>query len=391
MTLRPGPRSIASAALLSVAAIPAASAQDWVTHHGDPALVGEAPVDLPDSLVERWRARIGDPPVGTPVGAAGTAWVLTEAGELVSVGLDGGERWRAIVCQEPGDAVLQGRFAASPLLAGELVLVGSSAGSLCALSRADGAERWRYAVQGPVLAPPNLLEPAGSSGPSVVVASQADGALHRLDLATGAALAVSEPTARSDGGVSVGEGVVAYGNCSAALCLHEAGSLALRAEVPLLADGQVFAGVALRDGHAYAGDRSGRVYAASLASGQLAWHNEEARGEIGGAPAVSTDRVVHGTSEGAVAALDRATGQTVWRVSLGGRVGAPVITAGGEVLVSAGGSLHLLRLADGAPLWSREISDTISPPAVVGELVLVGTADGFLVAFGAPPPKEHAQ
>jgi outer membrane protein assembly factor BamB len=357
----------------------------WPGYRGGSSLTGLAAADLASPLVERWRVRIGSPLVGAPVADAGSAFALTEDGELVAVTLDGRERWRTMACREPGGEGAQGRFLAPPLLVGDAVLVGSNLGTLCALGAGDGQERWRYALGGPISASPGELGAPGEPDWSVLVSSQSDGAVHRLDPTSGRRLASSEPSSRCDGGVSVGDGVVAFGNCDAALFTLAARSLEPRGQTRLLPEGEVAAGVAIRGGTMFAGDRSGRVYAASVATGELLWVSRDAGGEIGSAPAVSDTVVVVATRDGVVVALERSTGQLRWRKQLGGSASAPVITTGGQVIVGAGGVLHLLAIVDGSLIRARPVSDGISAPAVVNGLVLLGTEDGFLVALGAPP------
>ena len=48
------------------------------------------------------------------------------------------------------------------------------------------------------------------------------------------------------------------------------------------------------------------------------------------------------------------------------------------------GELYLLRLADGTKLWSFKAGDEISSPAVIERMILVGSEDGTVIAFGPP-------
>jgi len=47
----------------------------------------------------------------------------------------------------------------------------------------------------------------------------------------------------------------------------------------------------------------------------------------------------------------------------------------------ADGTLYLFDIADGRPLWSYEVSDYITSPAIAGPLVIVGCDDGTVAAF----------
>jgi outer membrane protein assembly factor BamB len=66
---------------------------------------------------------------------------------------------------------------------------------------------------------------------------------------------------------------------------------------------------------------------------------------------------------------------------------SPVI-AGDKIVVAADGELYLLRLADGAKLWSLKISDDVTSPSVTQGMVLLGSEDGTVVALGQAQGQE---
>jgi hypothetical protein len=353
---------------------PPSSAQAWSTYHGSPSLDGGADIDLAGTLIEAWRFLTGDPPAGTPVGG-GDLYAVTDRGRLFAIDGRGREIWSVGAGEEVEE------FAAPPLFTGDAVIVASRAGTVSAYESSTGKRRWSYAIGGPVFGGANLLPTDGEGRRSVVVLSQADGTVHRVDLLSGEAVMVSPSTNRCDGAAAVRGETIAYGNCDAALYLLAAGNLEVRQKIELYRDGQVYAGVALTDEAIYAGDRSGRIYAADLATGELLWVNEESRGDISSTPAVGADRIVASSDDGAVTCLELGSGRTLWRSPVGGRPQAPVVTAGGQVIVSSEGTLFLLRLDDGSILSSLPVGDEITSPAVIGGLVVVGSSDGFIVAF----------
>lgn len=376
--------------LLWGAAVPPAAGQDWKTYHGSPSLDGAAPVDIAEGPVELWRLRTGEPLSGTPVGGGGVIYAVTERGKIFAVGLDGNQLWQSRAGEKQREGEEAERFTAPPLYAGDTLALGSRLGVLYAFDTTNGKERWRYEVGGPVNGTPNFLDGGEHGKPSIIVISQSDGTVHRVDLVTGRKIRTSPSTNRCDGSAALRAGTIAYGNCDAALYVISADSLEITGKIELGKDGQVFAGVALGDDAVYAGDRRGRLYAAEVRSGRILWVNEEGKGDISSTPALAEGRVVYSSDDGTVAALERSSGRTLWRISLDGRPREPVVTAGGQVIVSADGTLHLLSLIDGSTIWSREISDDITSPAVIGGLVVVGSDDGFIVAFG-PPPEERVR
>ena len=58
------------------------------------------------------------------------------------------------------------------------------------------------------------------------------------------------------------------------------------------------------------------------------------------------------------------------------------IIAGDAVIASIDGTLVIMNLSDGKERWRYEISDEITSPAIVNGMILVGTDEGQVLAFG---------
>ena len=119
------------------------------------------------------------------------------------------------------------------------------------------------------------------------------------------------------------------------------------------------------------------------AEGTITWRNMDADGEVFTTPAVSADRVIFGAMDDVYYALNRADGKLVWSFESRGLATSPVI-AQDKVVVAAGGVLSLLALDTGKELWSFEVSDEITSPSIIGGMIVVGSDDGSVSAFGAP-------
>jgi outer membrane protein assembly factor BamB len=109
------------------------------------------------------------------------------------------------------------------------------------------------------------------------------------------------------------------------------------------------------DNKVFAASRNGEVTAFDLSSGSELWSIDLRDGDdaplfgglshwwngrstkIGGAVSVGFDKVLVGTEDGAVFALNPQTGEKVWSVKVGGEVLAAPVAAEGLVLVSTGG------------------------------------------------------
>ena len=79
-------------------------------------------------------------------------------------------------------------------------------------------------------------------------------------------------------------------------------------------------------------------------------------------------------------------GKRRWIFETGGDVdSSPVICDGKVLFGSRDGRLYALNAADGKELWSYEIGAAIvGAPAVVDGVVIIGAEDGAVYAFGEP-------
>ena len=127
--------------------------------------------------------------------------------------------------------------------------------------------------------------------------------------------------------------------------------------------------VAIDESAAYVGDFSGHVTAVELSSGELRW-SRDIGSAIAGAVTVDGDRALVATvgeqrTPGAVVALDRSTGEELWRTGedavQGNLVSAPVV-ADGKILVLEPSSVVALDASDGRFLWRSEIVNPLTTP-----------------------------
>jgi len=371
------------AVILSIAAVlgggtaglAAEAAPSWPTYHGDASLCGVAGTSLPDKLTVLWRFKAGSGVSATPIAGGNMIFFVTDDGRTFAITPRGEKVWSREIDKDPAAGTNRleqaGRFATPPLFVNNTVLAGTDDGWLYALEAATGKTRWKHKVGDSVKGSVNWMEPDGTRGCRVVAISQADGSVHCLDLASGQKLWASQPITRSDGSPGVGKDFIALGSCDAALHFLAATNGALLGSVALDSDGQVAGGVAVSGSQVFAGTRNGTIVCADALGNSVVWTNRIAAGEAFATPAVTADRVLAGSSDGFVYCLDN--------------VLSPV-AAGDKVVVSAGGTLYLLKLADGGKLWSGKAGDLISAPAVADGRVMVGTDDGFVIMYGAAAP-----
>ncbi len=354
----------------------------WNTYHGKATLDGVADAHLPDELALRWRFKAGAPVYATPVASAGRIHFVNAKGQVFAVDHEGNEVWSKTFTRgtRSDGSPIEEVFDAPLACFGSTVVAGSAYGIVYALDAATGDEQWQVELEGTILGTPNAwTSPQGRT--VLLVVEQDYGVLHGLDLADGARLWKTEGVERCDGSPSVGNGVVVFGSCAAALHVFSAEDGTHLRDIEIDGDSQVAGGVALVGDSVYSGSRSGKVLHANTKTGKTLWVNQDTDWEVFTTPAVNDDRVVYASEDGNVYALDRATGSRQWAFPTQDTPSSPVI-AGDKAVITSDGTLFLLRLESGEKLWSYEVSDTITSPAVVGDLVVVGSDDGTVAAFG---------
>ena len=349
---------------------------EWNTYHGDNALKGVADGPLPEKLAILWRFKAGAPVRQTPVVHDGRIFFVTARGEVVAADFNGQRLWmQELVTGEQKDgAPVRERIDAPVACFTGLVLVGSSRGVLYALDASLGGEKWRAQIDGPILGTPNRLLN------NIYVIGRAKGMLYCIDSDSGRIVWRSEEIQRCDSSPSVSKDAVVFGSCAAALHVFSPDTGKLLRNIEIDEDSQVAGGVALDGDLVVSGSRSGKVLQADVKTGKILWTNTDSKAEVFATPAVTSEWVVACSNDGIVFALDRGTGTLRWRFDTKGMPSSPVI-AGDKIVVAADGELYLLRLADGAKLWSLKISDDVTSPCVTQGMVLLGSEDGTVVAL----------
>jgi len=345
-------------------------------------------VDIPARIkvARAWDANVGGGEVplrlGLGVGVEGSrVFAASHGGDVVAFELASGKLlWRTDT-----KAPLAGGTGAD----GELVVVGSNEGDVIALDAANGAELWRVRVQGEVLSAPAV------SGAGIVVRT-VDGRLVALARDDGRVLWTVEQqiprlTLRGAASPVIGGelAVSGFDNGKVLAASMRDGSVAWesavapprgRTELERLAD--IDSAVRIKDGDVYAVGFQGRAAMLALDTGQVWWSRDLSsyRGLD-----VDDDSVFVSTAEGSVVAMRRRTGAELWEqkglarrgLSAPASIGATVAVADFE------GYVHFLDKATGDFVARASSGGTrvSSPPVVAGDLLLVINDDGRITAF----------
>lgn len=161
---------------------------------------------------------------------------------------------------------------------------------------------------------------------------------------------------------------------------------------------RISGGLTLEQDRLYFGTENGEIFALDTDNGEVVWRTEVG-GEVMAAPAVSEGYLVAHLGNGAVTALDAATGESQWTheeevppLSLRGS-SSPVISAGGVMLGTNNGRAIVLILDNGQLAWDERvvapsgssdldrIVDIDASPVVRGQTVYMLAFNGELVAM----------
>jgi len=315
-----------------------------------PALVGDSVYAASRATVSRldsgkgearWRAELGLKLSGAVGADERTVAVATEEGEVVALDAESGkERWRARVSTE---------VLAPPALGAGLVLVRTIDNRVFAFGVEDGKRRWVYQR-----APASLVV-RGAAGMTVA------GALAFAGFSGGrlVALALDNGAVRWEASVAVPKGAT---------------------ELERVAD--VIGEPAVQGSEVCAAAYRARVACFDAASGRQLWTRE-----LAALSAVTLDaRYAFVVDEqGAVHALDRTNGQSVWKQDrLAHRaLSAPLARGDAVAVADYQGYVHFLARDSGAFITRRETDGAAvrAAPAPLGSALVVQTENGGLFAL----------
>jgi outer membrane protein assembly factor BamB/glycosyltransferase involved in cell wall biosynthesis len=334
-------------------------------------VVAAAPAAPAGAFRRLWTWQGDKPVAGEPVWD-GTGWMaLTTGGRLTALDADGRTRWSISSTNAP--------FRTRPsVVAGRVVAV-SAAGVVCAWRVSDGAALWQVLLPGTFAHGP-VASTAGVSATLALVAP-ADGQIFCLDAATGRRVWTSEPTQRTDGPLAAGAGLLAFGNCDAAVHVVAASNGVAVASVPVGRESQMAGGVVIAGGRVFGGTRDGCLVCVDVAGARVVWSVKLADSELFTTPAVDAACVYVATDGGDIAALRRESGATVWRRSVGAGAGSPALGAKALWLVSDGRVLAVSP-ADGREVFAFAAGDRVGDPVAAGGQVAVVDDNGGLIVFG---------
>ena len=290
-----------------------------------------------------WRIAAGKPLSAGPGADAAVVAVGTDKGEVLAFDTDGKALWTARVSSE---------VLSPPVVADGVVVVTSGDGRVFGLAAADGATKWVHQRTNPPLTVRNTAGGVASRGG--VFLGQAGGRLLAMDVQTG--------TIGWDGAVASPRGAT---------------------ELERIAD--VTSRPVVEERQACAVAFQGRVACFEIVRGGLVWSRD-----VSSLSGIGADPAAYYVADeaGAVQALDKATGASLWKQDvLAPRKPRAVQAVGGDfvAVVDVEGVVHLLAAATGAYV-GRASTDGSAPtgqPIALGERIVWQSTAGTVYALGA--------
>jgi outer membrane protein assembly factor BamB len=286
--------------------------------------------------------------------------------------------WRAYVGVAE-DALL------SPALVGASVYAAAQDGTVVSLDAANGRERWRASVG------EALSGGVGSDGELVTVGSE-EGQVIALEAATGKIRWRSRVSSEVLSPPVVAGDVVLVRSGDSRLFALDAKDgkrrwLYQRASTPLSIRSML--GISVSRGLAFAGFAAGKLMAISLANGAPRWEATVAvpRGatelervaDVVGLPAVSERDVCAAAYQGRAGCFDIANGNPLWSRELSSSTGV-ALDAGFALVSDEKGSVHALDRSAGTSVWKQDklFLRRLSAPLALGREIAVADVEGYV-------------
>jgi outer membrane protein assembly factor BamB/predicted phosphodiesterase len=392
-------------------AAPPRPGQDWPMFQHDPARTGLSGDKVAPPLKLAWRRTLDATlHVSSPVAAGGTVYIGVgdeenrgRAGIYALDAASGNEKWRHKTSSSVRNTVA---------VAGDLVYATTVEGQVIALDAAAGSLKWSYDID-------SLLQQSLCVSP-VVAGNVVYVGTSRSFVALEAATGKRVWQAKSMGGgwdsclgsPALGGGMVFDSfTWTKGLFALDAKSGEQRWHYDEFSDGNVVP--TFVDGTVYAvgAGWNGGAHAFDAQSGKEKWKFTVGAGRLGfSAPVVTGNTVLLGSADGKVFGLDIDTGKPRWvyepkevsvRFSFAPysqnklAFSSPAVSGKTAYLGNSAGWFVALDTQSGKELWSCDLgAPIVSSPAVSGNAVYIATFDGTVYAFTSgkkAPPIDAAQ
>jgi outer membrane protein assembly factor BamB len=277
------------------------------------------------------------------------------------------------------------RFTFVPALAGESVYAAARDGTVTRLDAAKGEVRWRVSLE------LRLSGGVGADASTVAVASE-EGEVVALDAQTGKVRWRARVSSEVLAPPAVGAGLVlvrSIDNRVFAFGADDGKRRWVYQRVPTSLVVRAPAGITIAGELAFAGFPGGKLAALALANGGVRWEATVAapKGstelervtDVIGEPATQGREVCAAAYRGRVACFDAVTGRQLWARELASLSGV-TLDARYAFVADERGAVHALDRSNGQSVWKQDrlAHRQLSAPLAGGEAVAVGDFEGYV-------------
>jgi len=303
---------------------------------------------------------------GTPAVTGGLAYFGASAGVAAVYVSSGATSWRSQTT-----AV----FFSSPVVSGGYVYIGSTSGTMYALTTGTGTLHWSTALGGAIYASPVLAN-------GILYVGAYDGKVYALNASTGAVIWTYATGAAIDGSAAVVNGVVYIGSEDHHLYALNAATGAMLWSYTT--GDFVESTPAVANGVVYFGSDDNSIYALKAAGpnpGSLLWKYTTG-GDVYASPAVADNVVYAGSVDKNIYALNAHSGALIWSTATGGTVRGAAVANGVVYATSSDDSSYVLNAATGAILGTAVTgANFLGNPVICDGVAYLASYSGPLYAF----------
>jgi outer membrane protein assembly factor BamB len=355
--------------------------------------IGVNPIDTAinrtnvDRLTVKWKTKTGGGILSAAAVADGKVFVGSNDNKVYALDSDtGAVKWTVLT---------GGMVQSAPAYDNGTVFVGSFDDKLYAINASTGAVKWTVTTEGNI-----PFNPTVANG-TVYVASKIGGRLYAIDETTGSVKWTAHPNyANTWSSPAVVGSTVYMGWDDDKIYALDASTGATKWSTAL--GGMVRSAPSVANGVVYVGADDGLLYAIDATIGAILWKartaDKSTTPAVRSSPAVANGLVYVTSAEttpmgGHLFAFNSTTGVQVWSKTLADYSVASPAVANGLVYVGAATQLLAFDALTGTKYWSSGWSTMggnvqQSDPAVAEGMVLQGSKDDYLYAFGIVPGQQ---
>ena len=346
--------------------------KDWRAPRGGVELQGRVHDPVPPHPKVAWMFEADSDLVADAAVADGVVYVGSVRGTLYAIDAATGKK----IWSFETDDTIEG----APTVALGRVFVGSDDNNFYALDARTGEEVWKLEGQDKFPSGANLVKSPDGREDWILVNGY-DGVARCLRAVDGSAVWEYETSNYINGVPGVVDGqYVVFGGCDALVHVVKLkdGSPANQIET----EAYIIESVATHGRMIYCSNYAYQVVAADVDGKEPKWIYSGDDHTFPTAPAVDEQHVYMGSQDKHLHAIDRETGQGVWKFKTGARVdSSPLVFDDAVVFGSNDGRLYAVRTGDGKELWRLDLGEELAAgPVFADGTLFIGGGDGTLFA-----------